>query len=283
MENETEFLLPKIEKRIILEEFPFIQKNKINNDWREDDLKEKINKLGHWEYYFPFSYGLTTKINSSFDDNTINFHWYRSKLISETIIDLLGEDAKTSNVLDIACHCGVFSMDVAFRGVKCVQGIEFREKNLNQANFLKDYYNINNVSFKQADVYRLISGKDKLNGNFDVVMCLGILYHVIQPIDLIEYCYNLSKKFAVIETICHKNPISAYMVVGDKNPDVAIEGTRSIELHPTYRGVIDSMKQVGFKDIIEIVGYCDKKIDLFSDFSRRCFICAKEPGYFKKK
>lgn len=263
----TEFLLPQIEKHISLREFPFIEKNLENPAFSEEKLRQLIQELGWWEYYFPFSHGLTTRLYSTFNDDTVNFHRFRSQLISETVAELLGEEAASARVLDMACHCGVFSLDLAARGVGHVHGIEYREKNLAQARFLKEYYRIANADFAQGDVYQLSA-----DAQYDVILCLGLLYHVVQPVNVIEYCYHHARQFAVIETVCHKRPISAYMVIGDKDVNVAIEGTRPIELQPTYRGLIDTMRQVGFKEIVEVVGHCDERIDLFSDFTRRCFI-----------
>lgn len=266
----VEFLLPKLEKSIDIAEFPFIAERTENPAWSQENLREEIRRLGKWEYYFPFSHGLTTRLNGTFDDSTVDFHRYRSTLISETIVELLGEQKAEATVLDLACHCGVFSLDLAHRGVKSVRGIEYREKNLRQAEFLRGYYRVDNVTFEQGDVYALPEDLQ-----YDVIMCLGIMYHVVQPVELLEYCYEHAKKFAVIDTVCHKQPIPAYVVVGDKNTDVAIEGTRSIEFQPTYRGLIETMRQVGFKDIVEIVGECATPVTLYSDHSRRCFIAYK--------
>jgi hypothetical protein len=146
-------------------------------------------------------------------------------------------------------------------------GIEYREKNLAQARFITDYYGIDNVSFEQGNAYDLDAVDE-----YDVVVCLGLLYHVVRPIDLLEACRAAAKKFVVIETICNPTPIPAYLVVGDKNVDVAIEGTRSIELQPTYRGVIESLRAVGFTEITEVIGHTDGYIELFTEGVRRCFI-----------
>jgi 2-polyprenyl-3-methyl-5-hydroxy-6-metoxy-1,4-benzoquinol methylase len=266
----VEFLLPKVHKDISIAEFPFVADNMENPAWSKEALSDAIERLGKWEYYFPFSHGLTTRQNSTFNDFTIDFHRYRSSLISETIIELLGDEKSESTVLDLACHCGAFSLDLAHRGVKHAHGIEFREKNLKQAEFLRDYYRVDNTSFEQGDVYKLQEGT-----MYDVVMCLGIMYHVVQPVELLEYCYKHANKFVVIDTVCHKQPIPAFVVVGDKNPNVAIEGTRAIEFQPTYRGIIETMRQVGFKKVVEIVGECSTSVELYSDRSRRCFIAYK--------
>lgn len=266
----TEFLLPQIRKHIELTEFPFVSENLMNHEWDRERLIAEVNRLGHWEYYFPFAHGVTTRINSSFDDDTVRFHRYRSALISETIADILGEEKKGATAIDLACHCGAFTMDLANRGLEHVFGLEYRDKNLAQARFLKEYYQVRNASFGQGDVYELDASK-----TYDVVMCLGILYHVVQPVELLEFCFRSARKFAVIDTVCHKQPISAYMVVGDKNPEIAIEGTRRVEFQPTYRGLLETLKQVGFNDIVEVVGTCAERITLYTDQTRRCLIAFK--------
>ena len=55
-------------------------------------------------------------------------------------------------------------------------------------------------------------------------------------------------------------------------PEVAIEGTRTVELHPTYRALIDTMREVGFREIVEVIGESPQEIELYSDQTRRCVI-----------
>lgn len=269
-----EFLLPQIRKHIVVEEFPFITANRENPDWSEEELRAKIIELGPWAYRFAFAYGLTTEtFCESFYQPGIEHHRFRSNLVSETVVDLLGDEVGQSTVLDLACHSGIYAFDMAFRGAQSVLGIELRQKSLEKAKFLQDYYRIPNVTFEQGDVYDLDQDLEA-----DVVLCMGILYHVVRPVELIEFCYHHSKKFAVIDTNCSTDPVSAYYVVRDKNMESSLEGTRSLEFLPTYRAIIDTMQEVGFKEIVEIVGTCDTPIFLYSDYTHRCFIGFKETG-----
>jgi SAM-dependent methyltransferase len=176
-----------------------------------------------------------------------------------------------ATILDLACHCGVFSFDLADRGAKYVTGIEVRERNLRQAEFLKQYYRFENVVFQQADALAL---PDNLTA--DVVLCLGLLYHVVRPVDLVEYCFRSARRIAVIDSNCLRDPISAYQVVTGRDAASPIEGTRSIELLPTYRAIVDTMRAVGFSDVIEVIGSCDTPIPEYSAFTRRCLIGFKE-------
>ncbi len=267
--TEPELLLPTIRKAITLAEFPFVAARRENPRWDEAALRERILALGRWEYCLSFSHGLTTALNSTFDDDTVRFHRYRSKLVSGTGCELLGDDLASGRIADLACHCGVFSLDLAQRGAGHVTGLELRDRNLRQAEFLRDYYGISNVTFRQADLER----PPALEA--DVVLCLGILYHVVTPIQLLEYCHRCCARFAVVETICNPTPIAGYVVVGGKNVQVATEGSRPVELQPTYRGVIASLRAVGFERVVEVVGSCEQPVPLFPELARRCFIAFK--------
>jgi len=267
----TEFLVPQIIKEISLNEFPFIEKGKTNSYYSKEYLERQVMNLGNWDYNFHFAYGVTTENQGTFQEKDTVMHRFRSELISETVVDLLGDLKTSSTVLDLGCHCGIMSLDFADRGINEVTGYEIRKNNLDQARFLQEYYRINNVKFVQKDVYDVVP-----EPQYDVVLCLGLLYHVIRPIDVIEVCYKKAKKFVIVDTITHKNPISAYMVIGGKNPNIAVEGTREIEFQPTYRGLIDTMKSVGFKLVVEVVGKCSEHIDLYDDGYRRCLIGFKE-------
>jgi tRNA (mo5U34)-methyltransferase len=266
-EPEPEYLLPTIEKDIEVEEFPFIAAAAYDEGVSKEELEQIVERLGHWEYRFQLGHGIDTSLSSRFKEETVRFHRYRSKLISETVAELLGDDLSEAKILDLACHCGMFSFDLVDRGAAQVHGIEYRDKNIDQAQFIADYYGIDNVSFEQGDAYDLDAVDE-----YDVVMCLGLLYHLVRPIDVLEACRRAAKKFVVVETVCNPLPIPAYMVVSDKNVDLAIEGTRSVELQPTYRGVIESLRAVGFSEITEVIGHTDEHVELFTEGLRRCFI-----------
>ena len=264
---EPEYLLPMIRKDIAIEEFPFITGAEFDTAMSEEELVAVVEELGHWEYRFELAHGLNTSLSSRFTEETVSFHRYRSKLISETVADLLGDELPEAAVLDLASHCGMFSFDLADRGAARVHGIDYRSKNIAQARFIAGHYGIENVSFEQGDAYDLDAVDE-----YDVVMCLGLLYHLVRPIDVLEACRAAATRFVVVETICNPTPVPAYMVVGDKDTSRAIEGTRHVELQPTYRGVIESLRAVGFSEIREVVGRTAEPVELFSEGLRRCFI-----------
>ena len=53
------------------------------------------------------------------------------------------------------------------------------------------------------------------------------------------------------------------------------EGREVLEFHPTYRGAIETIRSVGFSDVIEIVGKAKEPHDLYARGVRRCFLAVK--------
>ncbi len=80
-------------------------------------------------------------------------------------------------VADLGCLEGGFALALAQRGMNVV-GIEARKKNLEKARLLKQHFDLPNLEFVEGDVKNFT--RDNF-GDFDVVLALGILYHLDQP------------------------------------------------------------------------------------------------------
>lgn len=80
-------------------------------------------------------------------------------------------------VLDLACLEGLYAVELARHGAKVV-GIEGREANIAKARFAQEVLALKQLEFHQDDVRNLSLQK---HGEFDVVLCLGILYHLDAP------------------------------------------------------------------------------------------------------
>jgi len=268
----TEFLLPQIIKNIKITEFTFM----LDSEWADKEVSpEEIKNMGPWNYYIRFPNNLDTNISSStFTESTIVFHRYRSHLILGVVEDLLGDRLKESSVLDLGCNCGVFTLDMAYRGAKYAVGVDSRKKNIEQANFLKKIFNIKNVDFYVKDVYSLEDNE------YDVILCMGLMYHLTDLYSVLKFVYRNTKYFAIIDTICHKEPLSALIVVCNKNVNSPVEGEESLEFTPTYRAMIDMIKESGFKEVVELIGVPDSYVDMYSEYNIRTFICFKEEGLF---
>ena len=96
--------------------------------------------------------------------------------VVQLVSDLLGGQLAGARVLDLACLEGMYALELARRGAR-VTAIEGREQNLAKAQFAATALGLE-VDFQLGDV-RQLSRQE--HGEFDVVLCLGILYHLDAP------------------------------------------------------------------------------------------------------
>jgi SAM-dependent methyltransferase len=124
--------------------------------------------------------------------------------VTQIVADVAAKPFHELRVLDLACLEGLYAIEFARLGAEVV-AIEGREANLAKARFAGEVFSLGNVSFIRDDVRNLSVGK---YGVFDVVLCLGILYHLDAP-DLFSFVHNISavcRRLTVIDTHISPRP-----------------------------------------------------------------------------
>ena len=108
---------------------------------------------------------------TAFGDDT------RSKYITEFL------DVRDQRILELGAHEGYHSILLEKMGVRENIAIESRPQNLRKCQRIKEKYHLDHTTFVQGDLERLYGGEDlaSLNGPFDLVFCLGVLYHLPEP------------------------------------------------------------------------------------------------------
>ncbi len=266
----TEYLVPRIHRRIEGRwPPPFTSRRSAVARASREDLRATVDKLSPWMIPLPIEDGINTMPDSSGSRAARHRMRFRRDLICRTVADLLGADAATTHALDIGCNNGFFSLDLADRGVGHVYGVDLRSSNIAQASFLRDHYGIGNAEFAVSDADDLPAGE------WDVVLNLGVLYHVVNPLQFVRQTYELCRNFAILDTVVHHEPVSAYFLFGDKDTSLPEEGRETYEFHPTYRATIDTLHYAGFREVFEIVGDTSTPHQLYATGTRRCFLAIK--------
>lgn len=196
---------------------------------------------------------------------------YRSHLIGGAIAEGMRRTSVEpghGTAVDFACNHGYFTLLAAEMGCGKAVGFDLRDVNVAKARLLAEQYGHNAVRFEQRDVYDYAE-------QADVVLNLGLLYHVTDPVRLLQLTFDACGRFAIVDTITHKAPVSAFILRTNKNNRHHAEGSYTSELHPTYRALIDLMHAVGFTDLHEVVPKESQdraRHDLYERFTRRCVI-----------
>ena len=165
------------------------------NDWQKNKSKVE-RKYGKW-----CSYNLIQKsgkyIISDLPEETDTTSILFFQKIADCAQDLSKKPLKDSYVLDLGCNEGLSSFVFADYGAKSVIGIEGREANITKAKFVKNSLKLNNVDFIKKDIRDF-----KYTKKFDIILALGILYHLDAPdvFNFIEKLHKLTNEVLIIDT-----------------------------------------------------------------------------------
>lgn len=97
--------------------------------------------------------------------------------IVQIIADVHPKPMDSIRAVDLGCLEGGYAIELAQRGATVV-GIEGRQANAQKAQFAKEALSLSRLEIVVDDVRNLSVDK---YGHFDVVLCLGILYHLNAP------------------------------------------------------------------------------------------------------
>jgi SAM-dependent methyltransferase len=116
----------------------------------------------------------------------------------QLVDDLSSRPIDELRVLDVASEEGLFGIELARRGAE-VLAIEGRDVNVARARFAKDALSLEAYEVIEDDVRNL--NRDE-HGQFDVVLCLGILYHLDAPdvFELVRAVRETCRGFALVDT-----------------------------------------------------------------------------------
>jgi tRNA (mo5U34)-methyltransferase len=104
-------------------------------------------------------------------------------------------DLSGKTVLDIGCNAGYFSVAAKKRNADYVLGVDMSPGYLRQAEFARDVLGLD-IEYKRMSVYDV----PNLNRTFDIVFCLGVIYHCTDPFAAARNVANVTGSLAFVES-----------------------------------------------------------------------------------
>lgn len=132
-------------------------------------LRERIDALGPWFHNIKLGEVWTAPDHFLGDYPNQKFQRFAPHL---------PEDLSGKSVLDIGCNAGFYSMEMKRRGAERVLGVDSDDRYLAQARFASEALGYDNIEFRNLSVYDL----GALGERFDVVIFMGVLYHLRHPL-----------------------------------------------------------------------------------------------------
>ena len=146
-------------------------------------------------------------------------------------------------VIDVGCGIGRFSAVLADQGadVFCVDG---RVENIEK---LKEFYPSRKCAVVDVESSDLLA-----HGNFDVVFCYGLLYHLADPFGFIKNASKICKEMMIIET-CIMDATDPVVRLVPEDQQNATQALHPMGCRPSSAYVNTCLKLSGFEFIYKPV------------------------------
>lgn len=172
-----------------------------------EDIKRRIQELGPWFHNMLVGGVRTAPDHFLFDYPEVKFRHFR---------DCLPLDMTGLSVLDIGCNGGFYSLEMKRRGAARVLGIDSDDFYLRQARFAAKVSGLD-IDFVHLPVWDI----GALRERFDLVIFMGVLYHLRHPLLALDLIHeHVAKDLLLFQSMqrgsTHVAPLAAdYEITGD--------------------------------------------------------------------
>jgi 2-polyprenyl-3-methyl-5-hydroxy-6-metoxy-1,4-benzoquinol methylase len=210
-----------------------------------------------------------------------------------------GNDFQAIRALDLGSFEGGIAFEMARLGMD-VTGIEGRESNYLKSKMIEDYFGLPNLRFIHDDVSRI----GPHLGEFQLVLCCGVLYHMENPFDFLRKIAGILQQPGMLFLDTHYAPSEEMLKActfkaslssidclqdeghsysgrwyseGREHPWAALSNERSF--WPVHRSLVEGLSHGGFAAIYELFGSSGYPIEeenaIRENLSRSFFIALK--------
>ena len=159
------------------------------------EVQDRIAALGPW--FYEFDLGVHGRTASVLPPEVLPIHKTRLEMVSSVVDHYFGDRLHKIRCVDVGCHEGFYSVAMARKSVQQVRGIDVRESNLVKARFVAEVLGLRNVVYEQGNCENLAV---EVLGQHELCLCLGLLYHLENPMLCLRNISRITGELCVIET-----------------------------------------------------------------------------------
>jgi tRNA (mo5U34)-methyltransferase len=216
-----------------------------------EEIRREFAKYEAWHYAYEFECALAfpRRYGKHQPPQDRQRPMQRFRHFMPYLVDAAGGSLKGKRVLDIACNSGFWSVQCALLGADVV-GFDARNELVEQAKLIQRIVGLSNVDFRVVDFWDM--SRERLGGKFDVVLCLGILYHLPRPIEALRLVKEMCRGYVLLDTQLSPSlyPIAEFFW---EEPDDIRDANRSgIVMIPSKSAIAMMLKEIGVMGSFEI-------------------------------
>ncbi|HXP79477.1 MAG TPA: methyltransferase domain-containing protein [Verrucomicrobiae bacterium] len=150
------------------------------------------------------------------------------------------------SALDVGCGLGDFSQFLRDSGFQ-VSALDGRKENVEEAQ-----RRVENVNFRHADVE---DASLATLGSFDLVLCVGLLYHLENPFRAIRNLFALTGKVLIVESRCIPDESTTLYLVDEGM--LEDQGLNYVAFYPSEGCLIKMFYRAGFPFVYRFRSFPD--------------------------
>jgi tRNA (mo5U34)-methyltransferase len=151
------------------------------NDLSPADIRSLVDAVPHWHHVMQFPHGVVSP--GSYDPR---------QLFSQLELP----DVRGKKVLDVGTRDGFFAFELERQGAE-VLAVDYADMDLTGFAAAKRIYG-SRVEYLQANIYDL---DPERIGTFDIVLFLGVLYHLRHPLLALDRLRSLCRELLIVESL----------------------------------------------------------------------------------
>ncbi|MBN2843845.1 MAG: methyltransferase domain-containing protein [Sedimentisphaerales bacterium] len=236
----------------------------------KEEIVDKINSFDRWHYEFDLNGCLTPIVTR----NHINRHLQRKKYFFEPMVDFFGGALTGKRVLDLGCNSGYWSLQAINSGAEYVFGVDGRKMHIDQANFVFQVNGVDKTKYKfiQSNFF---SDEVWSIGQFDIVFCFGILYHINKHFYLLEKIREVNSEFLLIDTQISLNLNSSLEFYKESVADARNSVEYELVGNPSHNLIFDMAEALGYNVISLEPDFTDYTgADDYKSGRRKAYMCS---------
>ena len=164
---------------------------------------------GGWQFPYDFGDGVVAPTYAPAQA----MHAWRRDVMLRAVAERVPSGRETLSVLDLGAGEGAMAIglwQLGFRDIVCV---EVRALNVEKARFAARVFGAE-LKFETGTIDQFLAANRR---DYDVVLCMGLLYHVLNPFDLFAGLGKIARRFVVLETALAVPRLQGF----DNRPDYA--------------------------------------------------------------
>jgi SAM-dependent methyltransferase len=237
----------------------------------DQELEDRIAAFPSWHYMFEFEGGVRTPVPWP---GQINRHRQRRRYFFDPLLGLMGGALSGHRVLDLGCNAGLWSLSAIEAGADFVLGIDANQTFLDQAELVFEAKGVerSRYSFVRGNIF-----EQQFDGQFDVVLCLGIMEVSAKPVELFELMCGAGAKVIVIDTGISRARSGFFEVAKLHEPRNRVD--HELVLMPSFQAVIELAAEFDLRAAPLAHNMTDYTgMDDYREERRMAFMCAADGG-----